>query len=221
MAAEHGAGHGTSPTDYISHHLGHLKVGEGFWTFHIDTLVMSAVMGAIVVFVLGSVLCGLSQSMYQLVGARILQGIGGAMMVPIGRLVILRSVSKAELVSAMAYLTVPALLGPVVGPPIGGFDRSSRCPLFGRGCLSQSRSRRVVMLQNRSMWAALTVIVGGLQAIDSGAFQAGSAAQGLIGLGIALPALALVATTHGDPSTSTLVLRALRAGASPARRHTS
>lgn len=52
MAAEHGAGQGTSPTDYISHHLGHLKVGEGFWTFHIDTLVMSAVMGAIVVFVL-------------------------------------------------------------------------------------------------------------------------------------------------------------------------
>jgi EmrB/QacA subfamily drug resistance transporter len=76
---------------------------------------------AIVVFVLGSVLCGLSQTMYQLVGARILQGIGGAMMVPIGRLVILRSVSKSELVSAMAYLTVPALLGPVVGPPIGGF----------------------------------------------------------------------------------------------------
>jgi EmrB/QacA subfamily drug resistance transporter len=76
---------------------------------------------AIVVFVLGSVLCGLSQTMYELVGARILQGIGGAMMVPIGRLVILRSVSKSELVSAMAYLTVPALLGPVVGPPIGGF----------------------------------------------------------------------------------------------------
>ena len=76
---------------------------------------------AIVVFVAGSVLCGLSQTMYELVGARILQGIGGAMMVPIGRLVILRSVSKSELVSAMAYLTVPALLGPVVGPPIGGF----------------------------------------------------------------------------------------------------
>ena len=76
---------------------------------------------AIVVFVLGSVLCGLSQSMYQLVGARILQGMGGAMMVPVGRLVILRSVSKRELVSAMAYLTVPALLGPVFGPPIGGF----------------------------------------------------------------------------------------------------
>lgn len=76
---------------------------------------------AIVVFVIGSVLCGLSQSMPQLVGARVLQGIGGAMMVPVGRLVLLRSVSKRELVSAMAYLTVPALLGPVFGPAIGGF----------------------------------------------------------------------------------------------------
>ena len=76
---------------------------------------------AIVVFVAGSVLCGMSETMYQLVGARVLQGIGGAMMVPIGRLVILRTVPKSELVSAMAYLTVPALLGPVFGPPIGGF----------------------------------------------------------------------------------------------------
>src|SRR5690606_4197659 len=76
---------------------------------------------AIVVFVIGSVLCGLSQSMPQLVAARVLQGIGGAMMVPVGRLVLLRSVSKRELVSAMAYLTVPALLGPIFGPAIGGF----------------------------------------------------------------------------------------------------
>ena len=50
------------------------------------------------------------------------------------------------------------------------------------------------MLQNRLMWAALTVIVGGLQALDSGALRAGSSAQGLIALGIALPALALVMT---------------------------
>ena len=53
--------------------------------------------------------------------ARILQGMGGAMMVPVGRLVLLRSVPKAELVSAMAWLTVPALIGPVIGPPLGGF----------------------------------------------------------------------------------------------------
>src|SRR5690606_29748251 len=56
-----------------------------------------------------------------LVGARILQGMGGAMMVPVGRLVLLRSVPRHELVSAMAYLTIPALLGPISGPAIGGF----------------------------------------------------------------------------------------------------
>lgn len=76
---------------------------------------------AIIVFTLGSILCGLSQSFWELVGARVLQGIGGAMMVPVGRLLVVRSVSKAELVRAMAFLTLPALIGPVIGPPLGGF----------------------------------------------------------------------------------------------------
>jgi EmrB/QacA subfamily drug resistance transporter len=76
---------------------------------------------AILVFVTGSICCGLSTSLLQLVGSRILQGIGGAMMVPVGRLVILRSVPKERLVRAMAYLTIPALIGPVIGPPLGGF----------------------------------------------------------------------------------------------------
>jgi MFS family permease len=76
---------------------------------------------AIGVFTLGSILCGLCNGIVELALARIVQGIGGAMMVPVGRLVLLRSVSKAELVRAMAYLTVPALIGPVLGPPVGGF----------------------------------------------------------------------------------------------------
>ena len=76
---------------------------------------------AILVFTVGSILCGLSSSIPEIVGARIVQGLGGAMMVPVGRLIILRSVSKAELVGSLAWLTVPALVGPVVGPPIGGF----------------------------------------------------------------------------------------------------
>ena len=76
---------------------------------------------AIVVFTIGSILCGASSSLSTLIAARVFQGLGGAMMVPVGRLVLLRSIAKSDLVSAMAYLTVPALLGPVAGPPLGGF----------------------------------------------------------------------------------------------------
>lgn len=76
---------------------------------------------AIVTFTLGSICCGISSSIIEIVFARVLQGIGGAMMVPVGRLVILRSVPKHELVGSLAWLTIPALIGPVVGPPIGGF----------------------------------------------------------------------------------------------------
>ncbi len=76
---------------------------------------------AIVVFTLGSILCGASTSLPTLVAARVFQGLGGAMMVPVGRLVLLRSTPKADMVDALAYLTVPALVGPIVGPPLGGF----------------------------------------------------------------------------------------------------
>ncbi len=76
---------------------------------------------AIVVFTLGSVSCGFADSFWSLVVSRVLQGLGGAMMVPVGRLVLLRSVSKAELVGALALVTIPALIGPIVGPPLGGF----------------------------------------------------------------------------------------------------
>ncbi|TCV93211.1 EmrB/QacA subfamily drug resistance transporter [Luteibacter rhizovicinus] len=75
---------------------------------------------AIVLFTLGSMLCGIAPNLPTLVLARLLQGIGGAMMVPVGRLVLLRSVPKHELVSAMSWLLVPALIGPVIGPPLGG-----------------------------------------------------------------------------------------------------
>lgn len=75
---------------------------------------------AIAVFTIGSIFCGMANGLGSLVAARIVQGIGGAMMVPVGRLVLIRSVAKSELVAAMAWLTVPALIGPVVGPPLGG-----------------------------------------------------------------------------------------------------
>ena len=76
---------------------------------------------AIAVFTIGSVACGSAGSLGWLVAARALQGIGGAMMVPVGRIILLRSIPKSELVDALAWLTIPALIGPLLGPPVGGF----------------------------------------------------------------------------------------------------
>ncbi|HML06682.1 MAG TPA: DHA2 family efflux MFS transporter permease subunit [Xanthobacteraceae bacterium] len=76
---------------------------------------------AIGVFVLGSIGCALSHSLEEFVLARIVQGMGGAMMTPIGRLILVRSIDKRLLVNAMALVTIPALIGPICGPPLGGF----------------------------------------------------------------------------------------------------
>jgi EmrB/QacA subfamily drug resistance transporter len=76
--------------------------------------------GAIGVFTLSSALCGLSQSLGMLVAARALQGVGGSMMMPVGRLILGRSFAKSELVAAMSYVTIPGLVGPMLGPLIGG-----------------------------------------------------------------------------------------------------
>jgi EmrB/QacA subfamily drug resistance transporter len=77
--------------------------------------------GAIVVFMLGSIGCALSQSLTQFVAARIVEGMGGAMMTPVARLILVRSVDKRELINAMIWVTLPALIGPLLGPPLGGF----------------------------------------------------------------------------------------------------
>jgi EmrB/QacA subfamily drug resistance transporter len=76
---------------------------------------------AIGVFVIGSISCAAAGSLPEFVLARFLQGIGGAMMTPVARLVLVRATARRDLVSAMAWLTVPALIGPLVGPPVGGF----------------------------------------------------------------------------------------------------
>jgi EmrB/QacA subfamily drug resistance transporter len=76
---------------------------------------------AVAVFMAGSIGCALAGSVAGFVFARILQGMGGAMMTPVGRLVLLRSIDKSALVNAMAWVTIPALVGPVIGPPLGGF----------------------------------------------------------------------------------------------------
>lgn len=76
---------------------------------------------AIAVFTLGSVLCGFCNGVVEFAFSRVFQGIGGAMMVPVGRLVLFRAVGKGGLVQALSLLTMPALIGPILGPPVGGF----------------------------------------------------------------------------------------------------
>ena len=75
---------------------------------------------AIAIFTLASIGCALAVNLPMLVATRVLQGIGGAMMVPVGRLVVLRTTAKSDLVRAIAYLTWPALLAPVIAPALGG-----------------------------------------------------------------------------------------------------
>jgi EmrB/QacA subfamily drug resistance transporter len=76
---------------------------------------------AIGTFTLGSLLCGVSNSIHLLVACRILQGFGGAMMVPVGRLTLVRTFPKSELVQAMSFVAIPGLIGPMLGPVAGGF----------------------------------------------------------------------------------------------------
>ncbi len=76
---------------------------------------------AIAVFMVGSICCAFSHSLETFVGSRFLQGIGGSMMTPIARLVLLRATPRNELVAATSWLSVPALIGPLTGPPVGGF----------------------------------------------------------------------------------------------------
>lgn len=76
---------------------------------------------AIVVFIMGSVACAVSNSLLTFVLSRFLQGMGGAMMTPVARLVLVRVTPRQQLVDAMAWLSIPGLVGPIVGPPIGGF----------------------------------------------------------------------------------------------------
>src|ERR1700726_712495 len=76
---------------------------------------------AIVVFTVSSVLCGIAHSLIELVLYRVLQGLGGAMMTPVGRVIVIKSVPKLQLVQAMNYITIPAVLGPLLGPSVGGF----------------------------------------------------------------------------------------------------
>ncbi|WP_313682807.1 MFS transporter [Pantoea sp.] len=89
-------------------------VAERFGARNVFTLALS-------IFTLSSLFCGLTHNVTEFILMRILQGVGGAMMVPVGRLVVLRTTPKNQLIKAIATLTWPALVAPIIGPPLGGF----------------------------------------------------------------------------------------------------
>jgi EmrB/QacA subfamily drug resistance transporter len=76
---------------------------------------------AIVLFTLGSMLCAYSQSLGQLAAARVVQGVGGAMLLPVGRLALLRSIPRSDFLRAMSFVTIPGMMGPLIGPTLGGW----------------------------------------------------------------------------------------------------
>ncbi|HKX42153.1 MAG TPA: multidrug transporter subunit MdtD, partial [Burkholderiaceae bacterium] len=80
-----------------------------------------AFLSAIVLFSVGSLLCALSPSLNSLVVARVVQGVGGALLLPVGRLTVLRAFPRAELIKVLSFVTIPGLVGPLVGPPLGGW----------------------------------------------------------------------------------------------------
>ena len=77
--------------------------------------------GAIVLFTLGSLLCAQSHTLVQLAASRVVQGIGGAMLLPVGRLAVLRSVPRKDFLAAMSFVTIPGMIGPLIGPTLGGW----------------------------------------------------------------------------------------------------
>lgn len=76
---------------------------------------------AIILFTLGSLMCAQAGTLNELIASRVIQGIGGAMMVPVGRLTVMKIVPREQYMSAMAFVTLPGQIGPLVGPALGGF----------------------------------------------------------------------------------------------------
>lgn len=140
---------------------------------------------ALATFTLASLLCGLSQTLWQFVLARVLQGLGGAMMVPVGRLAVLRSTEKKDLLTAIAFITWPGLVAPVLGPPLGGLITSGaswhwifwlNLPLGAIALLLTLRlmpAGAVHELPRRFDWRGFVLCAGGCAALLHGLDEVG------------------------------------------------
>ncbi len=165
---------------------------------------------AIVLFTLASLLCALSTSLAELTVLRVLQGAGGALMVPVGRLVVLRVTPKAEVISAIAYLTWPALIAPIVAPLAGGLiveHASWRWIFFLNvplGVAALPLALRFIPAvgapdPGRLDWLGFVLIGGALASLMIGLENAGAAAPSPLVLSVALglaAGLGLLAVRH-------------------------
>ena len=173
---------------------------------------------AIVLFALASAACGICTSLSTFVLARIAQGIAGSMMVPVGRTVVLRSSTKQELLRAISFLTWPALIAPVLGPPIGGFITTFsswrwifflNVPIAVLGLLLTLRFIRAIPPQDRRPFdtrgfvlttAALIAVMFGLDALSRG--ESPALSLGVLGAGVLL---AVVAWRHIRRATAPII----------------
>jgi EmrB/QacA subfamily drug resistance transporter len=180
---------------------------------------------AIAIFMAGSLMCAQAPNLAFLVVARILQGLGGAMMVPVGRLVILKTVPRAQFVSAMAWVMVPALIGPVLGPMVGGaivtyFDWRwifyINLPLGLIGILLASRHIENVREEQRRPFDGLGLLFSGVSlgsllfAFETGGRGEASPATalGLLAVGIVSGALYIRhARRHAAPILDLTLMR--------------
>ncbi len=159
---------------------------------------------AIAVFVLGSIGCALSRSLDEFVLARIVQGMGGAMMTPVGRLILVRSIDKTLLVHAMSLVTIPALVGPICGPPLGGFITTYaswhwifiiNVPIGLVGLVMATRYIPDIRAERPGRFDFIGFVLSG--------FGIGGLAFGLSVMGLAFLPTSLVATLLGVGAVST------------------
>jgi EmrB/QacA subfamily drug resistance transporter len=168
---------------------------------------------AIGVFILGSIGCAASHSLEQFVFARIVQGMGGAMMTPVGRLILVRSIDKHLLLNAMSLVTVPALIGPICGPPLGGFITTYaswhwifliNVPIGLLGIVLASRFIPNVRIERHDPFDFLGFVLSGL---GIGGLAFGLSVMGLDFLPVSVVAALLIV---GAVSTTAYVIHAKR-----------
>ncbi|MCW2541253.1 MAG: hypothetical protein JWN95_2978 [Frankiales bacterium] len=149
---------------------------------------------AIITFTAASVFCAISANLTTLIAARVLQGVGGAMMVPVGRLVVLRAVDRQDMIRAVAYLTWPALLAPVVAPVAGGL-------------LSTYTSWRWIFIINVPLGVIAAILALRLMpAVDLGPVRRPMDWVGFVGSALALGGAVVVAAALGEPRLNIAVI---------------